>query len=389
MADALGSRSAVAALVFSRIVYAINWLNIGAIFVLMSPDLGVGTAGLGVLTSTFYLGLGLMQVPGGLSAARWGPKRVAVLGIFLSSFAVLGTAVSSSLPVIAALRFVVGTGMAFVFAPAVVLVSRHLRGNTGLGVGLFNSAYDFGGVVGLFGWVVVATAAGWRQSLLLSGALGVLTGILVVIFVPGDKGTSEFSAKRKAVVGILADRQIVLLGLVTLGISVANVLISSFMVEYLVDSLHYQPVTAGLVGSMVVVLPIFTAIWAGRAYGRAARPRLVLTLAVLGSGLALLLCAYPSVYSALGCSVAGGICAGIGYTFAFAGAKDLNKSGSQYDGLAISWVNGISLTGAFGPPLFYTYFVGAVGYSAAWGASAVLCLAFLIPLLFLAERFSA
>ncbi len=383
------SRGAVASLVFSRVVYAINWLNIGAIFVLMSPDLGVGTAGLGVLTSTFYLGLGLMQVPGGLAAAKWGPKPVVVFGIFLSSFAVLGTAVSSSLAAIAALRFVVGTGMAFVFAPAVVLVSRHLSGNTGLGVGLFNSAYDFGGIIGLFGWVVIATAEGWRQSLLLSGALGILTGLLVIALVPGDGGNSEFKAKRDAVMSILANRQIILLGMVTLGISVGNVLISNFMVEYLVNFLHYPPVEAGLVGSMVVVLPVFTAIWAGRSYGKTSRPRLVLTLVVLGTGLALLLCSYPSVYAALGCSVLGGSCAGIGYTFAFAGAKDLNRSGSQYDGLAISWVNAISLTGAFGPPLFYTYFVDAVGYSAAWGASAVLCLIFLAPLLLMVERFGS
>ena len=52
--------SAIGSLIFARIVYAINWLNVGAIFVLMSPDLGVGVAGLGTLTSAFYLGIGLM-----------------------------------------------------------------------------------------------------------------------------------------------------------------------------------------------------------------------------------------------------------------------------------------------------------------------------------------
>lgn len=387
MFDPLKSRGAVASLVFARVVYAINWLNIGAIFVLMSPDLGVGTTGLGTLTSALYLGLGLMQVPGGLLAAKWGPKRIVVFGIFLSSLAVLGTAASSSLVVIAALRFVVGTGMAFVFGPGVVLVAKHLKGRTGLGVGLYNSAYDFGGVIGLFGWVVIATAEGWRQSLVLSGALGLLTGVLVILYVPGDERSQEFAVKRSALRSILWNRQLILLGLVTLGLSVGNVLISSFMVEYLVKSLHYSPVTAGLIGSMVVVLPIFTAIWGGRAYERVLRPRMVLTLVLVGSWFALLLCSFPSVYAALGCSILGGTVAGIGYTFAFAGAKDLNSAGGQYDGLAISWVNAISLTGAFGPPLFYTFFVGTVGYSAAWAASAALCLAFMTPLIFLAKRF--
>jgi MFS family permease len=64
-------------------VYAINWLNVGAIFVLMETDLGAGVGGLGTLTSAFYLGIGLMQLPGGLMAARWGPKNAVVPGIFL------------------------------------------------------------------------------------------------------------------------------------------------------------------------------------------------------------------------------------------------------------------------------------------------------------------
>ena len=57
-----------------RIVYAINWLNIGAIFFAMGPDLGSGVVGLGTLTSSFYIGLGLMQVPGGVLAAKWGRR---------------------------------------------------------------------------------------------------------------------------------------------------------------------------------------------------------------------------------------------------------------------------------------------------------------------------
>ncbi len=387
MLDPFRKRGAVASLVLARIVYAINWLNIGAIYVLMAPSLGAGTSGLGTLTSTFYLGLGLMQIPGGLMTARWGPKRVVVLGIFLSSLSVLCTSVSSSLQVIAALRFVVGTGMAFVFAPGVVLVARHLKGNTGLGVGLFNSAFDFGGVLGIFGWAVIAAEAGWRQSLLLSGALGVATGVLVMWFVPGDEGVRGFSVTKEALGRILWNSQLVLLGLVTLGLSVANVLISYFTVEYLVTSLHVSLAVAGLVGSMVVVLPIFTAIWAGRAYQRAARPRLVLTLTLVGSWLALLLCGVPDVFAVLAGTVLGGAAAGIGYTFAFAGAKDLNALEGRYDGLAISWVNAISLTGAFGPPLFYTYLVGAASYSVAWVASAALCLAFMLPLLFMVKRF--
>ena len=46
-------------------------------------------SGLGNVTAAFYLGIGLVQVPAGILAAKYGPKKVVVAGIFLTSFSVL------------------------------------------------------------------------------------------------------------------------------------------------------------------------------------------------------------------------------------------------------------------------------------------------------------
>src|SRR5215472_12604799 len=135
-----GTASAVASLVVARIVYAINWLNVANIFYLMRANIGGGVNGLGILNSSFYLGVGMMQIPGGILAAKWGPKKTVTLGIFVSSIAVLGTSISTVLVEIAILRFVVGTGMAFVFSPSVVLMARFLGGRSGAGAGVINSA---------------------------------------------------------------------------------------------------------------------------------------------------------------------------------------------------------------------------------------------------------
>ena len=380
--------NAVVSLVAARVVYAVNWLNIGAIFVLMGPDLGAGVGELGSLTSLFYVGLGLAQVPGGLLAARWGPKKVVALGTFVSSFAVLGTSVSSSVPEIAALRFVVGAGMALVFAPGVVLMARLFRGGrSGLGIGLYNSAYDVGGLVGLFGWIVIATAIGWRPSLAISGGLGVLTGLLVLICVPRDEGRTDFVVRTKALTSILGNRQLVLLGLGTLGLAIGNVIIQTFMGYYLVAAYGLSPSTAEAITSMIVILPIFTAVIAGRRYDRTARPKLMIVASLVVSSGALLVGAFPSPLAALACSVAGGVASGFGYTTAFAGAKDLNKAEQEYDGLAVAWVNCIQLLGSFWPPLVYSYLVEVVGYSSAWLGSAVLSTLFVIPLLLMKEGF--
>jgi MFS family permease len=388
MLDSRRNFNAVAALVAARIVYAVNWLNVGAIFVLMEPDIGAGVGGLGSVTSAFFIGIGIAQVPGGLIAARWGPKKVVAIGVFLSSFAVLATSASSSIPLIAALRFVVGVGMALVFAPGVVLVARLLRdGSSGLGVGLFNSAYDLGGLAGLFGWVVIAAAVGWRSSLALGGGLGVLTGVLVMIYVPRDEGRADFELKTGVLASILKDRQLILLGLGTLGFGVGNVVIATFMGYYLVSTYGLSPSAAEAITSVIVVLPIFTALIGGRYYDRTARPRLMMVASLVVSSGALLVGAVPSPLAALGCAVAGGVVSGFGYTAAFAGARDLNKAEKEYDGLSVAWVNCISLSGSFWVPLLYSYIAETGGYQSAWLGCAVLSLLFVIPLLLMKEGF--
>jgi MFS family permease len=334
--DSVQDGRALGSMIFARVVYALNWMNLGAIFYLMSPDLGAGVSGLGTLTAAFYLGIGIFQVPGGVLTAKWGPKKVVVLGIFLFSLSALGTSVMSTVAEIAVLRFLVGAGMAFVFAPGIVIVASLLRGGrSGTGVGLFNSAYNLGGLVALFGWVVVATVTGWRLSLAVSGGLGLLTGVLTFLFVPGDEAKAEFAVSLGPLLKVVKNRQLILVGLGTLGFDIGNTIISGFMIYYLVSIHAASETVAGLVASLVTVVPIFTSLWAGRAYDTATRHRMIMLLSVLGSAGALAFGAYPSVFAAIVCAALGGVVAGVGYTFTFAGARDLNTAGREYEGLAI------------------------------------------------------
>ncbi len=378
-------RRAFASLIAARIVYAINWLNIGALFYLMSSDLNSGVSGLGTLTSSFYLGVGLMQVPGGILAAKWGPKRTVTLGIFISSFSMLATSASTALLQVAILRFVVGAGMALVFAPMVVLATRFLGGKSGTGVGLINSAFDVGGLFGLFGWILIASVTGWRPSLALSGALGVMTGLLVIAFVPRDSDNVQFRVSSSDLIKVLKNRNLILIGLGSLGSNLGSVLISSFMAYYLQSSLGETAAIAGLVAAMIVVLPIYTSLWGGRLYDRLRKPRRLLIASGLGMAGALLVCAVPIPSAAAAGAVFGGIAIGPASTINFAAAKDLSRVQKEYEGLTIGWVNSISLTGSFWPPLVFSYLARSFSYSAAWLGGGVIVLMLLVPLFFLTK----
>jgi MFS family permease len=381
-------RWAVASLIGARIVYAINWLNIGALFYLMSPDLNSGVSGLGIVTASFYLGVGLMQIPGSLLAAVWGPKRTVTVGILLSSSAVLGTSISQSLPEVAVLRFLVGTGMALVFAPMVVLTARLLGDRSGFGAGLVNSAFDFGGLLGLFGWILIATATNWRPSLLLSGTLGLATAIMVTALVPKDEKDLRFKLSANKLRAILTKKLLILLGFGALGSNLGSVLISSFMVYYLHTNLQETAPIAGLVASLVVILPIATSLWGGRLYDRLRRPRPILVTTGIGMVITLIVCSVPlTIAAALG-SLVGGIAVGPSSTVAFAAARDMSGVDKEYESLTIGWVNCISLTGSVWPPIVFSFLAGTYGYSSAWLGGAILSLAFLAPLLFAFERSS-
>ncbi len=378
-------RLPVASLVAARIAYAINWLNIGALFYLMSPDLRAGVSGLGTLTASFYLGVGLMQIPGGILAAHYGPKRTVTTGMLISSLAVLGTSISTTLPEVAILRFVVGSGMALVFAPMVVLVTRLVGNQSGVGAGLVNSAFDVGGLLGLFGWILIATNTGWRPSLAMSGSLGVVCALVVFVLVPRDETDNRFRISVVRLTQVLRKRTLVQLGLGALGANLGSVLISSFMVFYLQSQLQQTGAIAGLVTSLEVVLPIATSVWGGRFDDRTRKPKRILVASGLGVVVALVAC---SISTLLGASIGafiGGVAVGPASTVAFAAARDLGGVEKEYESLVIGWVNSISLTGSVWPPIVFSYLADLYGYSAAWLGGSALSLLFLIPLLFLAN----
>jgi predicted MFS family arabinose efflux permease len=83
------------------------------------------------------------------------------------------------------LRFVVGLGMALFFGSSVTLTTKCLgRGKEGFAVALLNSAHSIGGIIGIFGWIILAEIIGWRQSLLLSGILGLISSMFLITFLP-------------------------------------------------------------------------------------------------------------------------------------------------------------------------------------------------------------
>jgi MFS family permease len=386
-------RSAVFGLLIARIVYAINWFNIASIFSYMAADFKQDISSLGLIGAGFFVGVGVFQVPGGILAAKVGPRKTAIYGIIISSGAALLCGVTPHLQQIEALRFVVGVGMALFFGSSVALITRYLgKGSEGLAVGLLNSAHSIGGIVGLFGWVILAEIVGWRQSLIISGGLGLASGLLLIFWLPKeDNSYRSFQIKIADVLRVLLDRHMFGLGVVLLGAQIAWGVTLTFIVFYLEDYLKVNSSLAGLVASMSLVFSLVAAPIFGRTYDRTKNLKTMLVSCGLAMSVSIVGIAFSTtLYLVIISVLLVGVFSAAVFTIAYTAAQgtiakkrsDLDRVESDFDKtLAIGWVNGISLFGAFWVPIIFSIIVHQAGYAVAWLISGMASLLFILPAL--------
>ena len=388
----------VLSLVFARIFYAVNWFNISSIFYLIVIDFKQDISMLGLITASFLVGIGLFQVVAGILAAKYSPMKIAICGILIASVASLFSGLAIELSQMMILRFIVGIGMAFFFGPSVILISDYLgKGSEGLGVALLNSAQASGAIIGIFGWVLIAQTVGWRISLVISGILGIVSGLFLVFTLARgeekmkDKGrrqqqqqqfhSSYGTIKLSDLRQTLLNKSLIILGLALLGIQIGWNVISTFTVFYLKDHLHISPTIAGLVGSLSLVsILVFSPVFGG-IYTKIKNSKNLLLLCGVALSISISIIALNTFYAAIISIILAGFFAAGGFIIPYAKAKEINeKYQPMYQTLAVSFVNGVSLFGAFWVPLLFSSIARHSGYSMAWILGSLLTLVLVLPL---------
>ena len=379
------NKPAVASLVLSRTVYAVNWHNVAAVFTFVAYDFGQNVSGLGIATVSFYIGVGIFQVPAGILAAKVGPRTTAAYGMLLSSLAALLTAFTLNFDQFVILRFLVGAGMALFFGPGVTLVSNYFRRESqGVGVGIFNGAFYLGGSLGLFAWSVLAESAGWRMSLAVGGVLGILGAVLLFVYVPKEEWDG-FTIRMADLKKILSNRWLLLLSLELLGFNAGTTLITTFMVYYLEGTLSLAPALAGGIGSLAPLCAIFASPLFGKLYDKTRKPRaLLFSLGVL-LAIAIAIVSLGNVYAAVASTIIAGFCAGA-FTVTYLAAREARAVSDEYQTLVVSWVNNIQMVAGFWSPLAFSTLVVGFGYADSWLIAATYTFALISVILFGREK---
>jgi MFS family permease len=378
------NKTATLSLMLARVVYTINWFNIASIFYFIASDFKENIAMLGIISASFLVAVGLFQVPAGIIAAKYGPRKIAIYGIMIASSAALVTGLATNTSQITLLRFIIGIGMACFFGPSVILISKYLgKESEGLGIGLLNSAHALGGIIGLFGWVILAEHFGWRASLVLSGGLGISTAILLrsTLLTGVDEISTEFKIKVSQVFATLFNKSLIILGITLLGFQAGSSMILTFTVFYFVDHLKINPIDAGLIGSLNLIVALASSPFFGKLYDRIGNAGKLLFISGIISASSLVGFATDSLYAITALILISGFFLSAGFVIVYAKAKEINKAQPQYQTLAVSFVNGLSLFGVFWVPVFFSSIVSSLGYEIAWLLGGLVIIILILPVI--------
>jgi MFS family permease len=377
----------------SRVIYTINWFNIAPLLGttgLIAVALNLDLPSQGLLTSSFLLGAGIFQIPAGIVSARWGPKNTSQLGILILSLSGVSEGLSLNFPVLLASRFLLGLGAALFFAPAIgILTPLFKPEEEGFVLGLYNSCFNIGGAIGLFGWVLVTDFLGWRDGLILGGLIGIVSLAIGQIVIPGDKKPDR--TLRKSMRPVFKSRNIWLLGFGVLGLWGAIFSSSSFLEAYTKDTFKISPYVSGLMASLIMFASIFGGPLGGWLSDRfRLRKIFILVPGILVSvGIILFGVSQPLELWFLIPLV--GFMDSIVFSTMYASASQYPEVGHEYAPLGISIINSVQILGSYPIPIIFTLLVSAYGnnYSPGWFFMGGTSLALMTLIFRIKEPFSA
>jgi MFS family permease len=192
--DTLGEMRRLLALVCSIIfVDAMLYTALTPLVPGYAEEFDLSKTGAGLLVGAFGAGALLGGIPGGLAAARFGPKSSVVWGLVLLGFASFAFAVAGGAVELGVARFVQGFSSTVTWAGALAWVAgvapKTKRGEM---IGIAFGAAIAGAILGpMFGGV--AEAVGIRLSLTMLGAVAFAFALLALVerSAPAEKLTAD------------------------------------------------------------------------------------------------------------------------------------------------------------------------------------------------------
>jgi MFS transporter, ACS family, glucarate transporter len=173
--------------VLSAIAF-LDRINISVAGLQIARDFGLSNQHLGWIFSAFLIGYAAFQLPAGVLAVRYGPRRVLTIGVFIWGLAtaltaVLPTGVPHALLFLILVRCGLGIGETVIYPAANQFVARWIpQEERGIVNGLIFAGVGAGSGLTppLLTWIIVNH--GWRAAFWFSAIIGVLASAVWWVF---------------------------------------------------------------------------------------------------------------------------------------------------------------------------------------------------------------
>ncbi len=160
-------------------------------------DLNVEDAAvMGTLAGTYAIVYMIMQLPSGLLADLWGPRKTVAAGMFVACIGTFMFGAADTIVFAFVGRGLVGLGVSVVFVSAIKFLSvwfKPVQFATMLGLTVLSG--NLGGLAGTVPMSVLVTQVGWRNSFFVVGAVTLLVSVLCFLFLRDKPNTVEVTKK--------------------------------------------------------------------------------------------------------------------------------------------------------------------------------------------------
>lgn len=291
----------------------------------------------GFLTTGLFLSHGLMQVPGGHLADRFGARRMAAWSLALVCAGNLGIALAGSYGQLLFWKIFAGVGTGTCFVSGARYLAARLAGpRLHLAQGYYGGSILLGSGFVIFALPQVLAAFGWRGAFV---ATAIIELIAMLMWLRAAQPVEAPAHAHTSLASIAGDKQLWLLGVMQMASFGLVIVTGSWIVMLLRESLGLEPRQAGVAGSMVLMLGIGSRPAGGALVARlGVRPVLVWSLLMTAAGCLLLFQA-----DSLAAALAGIVLAGVGCGLPFAAL--FNRAAALYPGRAGAAMGLVNLFG--------------------------------------------
>jgi len=236
--------------------FSANYTNHAPMLAALGQRFALGQATVGLLTTAIFLTHALMQIPGGRLADRFGPVRVLVFALLWVALANAAIGLSASYAQLLLFKALAGVGTGTCFAAGARYTVASFRGaNLHLAQGLYGGSVLLGAGFVIFAVPQMLDHLGWRGAFVSCAAIALL---MCLFCLPLLRNEQTMAAPPPRLFEIAAHPALWLLGIVQMATFGLMIVVGTWITTLLRSTLGMSLKSAGLLGSLVLLLGILS-----------------------------------------------------------------------------------------------------------------------------------